>query len=117
MAGVTLAIQAYAIENQMHWQTMVFTVLSLSQLGHVMAIRSDRESLFQQGIFSNSNLFINVILTTLLQMAVIYFPPANEVFRTEPLSVNELLICFGASAIVFGAVEVEKWVKRSKVIR
>ena len=28
---------------------MVFTVLTLSQLGHVLAIRSERESLFSQG--------------------------------------------------------------------
>src|SRR5690606_31016555 len=44
MAGVTLGTQAWAIQNNnTHWQTMVFTVLSVSQLGHVLAIRSDRE--------------------------------------------------------------------------
>ena len=32
---------------------MTFTVLALSQLGHVLAVRSERESLFQQGLFSN----------------------------------------------------------------
>ena len=40
MAGVSLITQAYAIHlASAHWQTMVFTVLTLSQMGHVLAIR------------------------------------------------------------------------------
>ncbi|HEX2533079.1 MAG TPA: cation-translocating P-type ATPase, partial [Chitinophagaceae bacterium] len=42
MAAITLGTQAWAINNAgTHWQTMVFTVLSLAQLAHVFAIRSD----------------------------------------------------------------------------
>ncbi len=112
MAGVTLGVQAWAINNEVeHWQTMVFTVLALTQLGHVMAIRSEREFLVKQGIFSNMPLVGAVLLTILLQMGVIYLPFANEIFKTNPLTVNELAICFGASAIVFHAVEMEKLIK------
>ena len=54
MAGVCLATQAYAIHLAMpHWQTMVFTVLTLSQMGNVLAIRSEHDSLFRQGLFTN----------------------------------------------------------------
>ena len=42
---------------------MVFTVLCFTQLGHVLAIRSERESLFTQGVFSNKPLFGAVVLT------------------------------------------------------
>ncbi len=112
MAGVTLGMQAWAIQDDnAHWQTMVFTVLSISQLGHVLAIRSDREFLYKQGLLSNPMLLGAVLLTLLLQLAVIYLPFANQIFKTEPLSFNELLICIGASAIVFHAVEAEKWIK------
>jgi Ca2+-transporting ATPase len=112
MAGITLATQAWAIDKGLsHWQTMVFTVLSLSQLGHVLAIRSDREFLYKQGIFSNLPLLGAVLLTCLLQLAVIYLPVANDIFRTQPLSIQELMISIGASAILFHAVELEKWVK------
>lgn len=90
---------------------MVFTVLSLSQLGHVLAIRSDREFLYKKGVFSNIPLLGAVVLTCGLQLIVIYLPIANEIFKTQPLSIRELLICMGASALLFHAVELEKWVK------
>ena len=113
MAGVTLSAQAWAIHNKLeHWQTMVFSILAFSQLGHVMAIRSERQFLFQQGLLSNIPLLGAVLLTVLLQMAVIYLPFANKLFKTEPLSLNELLICFAASALVFHAVELEKYIRK-----
>jgi P-type Ca2+ transporter type 2C len=113
MAGVTLGIQAWAIDDKdSHWQTMVFTVLSLSQLGHVIGIRSEKQFLFQQGLFTNMPLIGAVLLTFLLQMGVIYLPFANEIFKTQPLTLMEIIICIGASSIVFHAVELEKWIKK-----
>lgn len=112
MAGVTLSTQAWALYHEKaHWQTMVFTVLSLSQLGHVLGIRSDRTFLFQQGLFSNLPLLGAVLLTFILQMGVIYIPYMNTVFKTHPLSLNEIGNCIMLSVIVFLAVEIEKWVK------
>jgi Ca2+-transporting ATPase len=113
MAGITLGTQAWAIhEENTHWQTMVFTVLSLAQLGHVFAIRSDYEYIFRIGIFSNPLLLASIVLTFLLQLGVIYLPFANEVFKTQPLTMNELLSCIGVSSIFFFAVEAEKWIKK-----
>lgn len=112
MAGITLAVQAYALNTgDENWQTMVFTVLSLSQLGHVLAIRSEREFIYQKGIFSNLPLLGAITLTFILQLAVIYLPFANKVFKTQPLSIEELALCIIASGVVFHAVEFEKWVK------
>ena len=39
---------------------------------------------------------------------------ANELFKTQPLSLSELLICIGLSVIVFHAVEAEKLVKKMR---
>lgn len=112
MAAATIGTQKWAISQGIeHWQTMVFTVLSLSQLGHVLAIRSDRRFLYQQGIFSNMLLLGSVLLTFGLQMAVIYLPFMNEIFKTQPLSLFELAISLAMSAVVFHAVELEKWIK------
>ena len=113
MAGVTLGTQAWSIHHNLdHWQTMVFTVLSLSQLGHVLAVRSDRTFLYRQGILSNVPLISSVLFTFILQLGVIYLPFMNEIFKTAPLTLDELGICVGASIIVFHAVELEKFIKR-----
>jgi Ca2+-transporting ATPase len=115
MAATVLGTQAwYLSTGAAHWQTMVFTVLCLSQLGHALAIRSERASLFTQGILSNIYLFIAVLLTFLLQMGTIYLPPLNAVFRTAPLSAVELTAALGISAVPFLAVEGEKWLMRRR---
>jgi Ca2+-transporting ATPase len=117
MAAVTLLTQAWAIHTgDAHWQTMVFTVLTLSQMGHVLAIRSERESLFQQGILSNTPLLGAVALTFLLQLGTIYLPAAHDIFRTEALTLNELLLCLALSSVVFFCVEIEKLLARRGVI-
>lgn len=113
MAAITLGTQSWAIHNQLeHWQTMVFTVLSLSQLAHVFAIRSAREFLFNHGLFSNPKLLFTVAITFVLQLAVIYLPSLNHIFRTQPLSLKELGICIAMALAVFHAVELEKLVKK-----
>ncbi|WP_424187920.1 cation-translocating P-type ATPase [Sulfuricurvum sp.] len=113
MGFVAIFTQAWAIEtNHGHWQTMVFTVLCLSQMGHVLAIRSDTESIFSQGLLSNKPLLGAIALTFVLQMATIYLPFLNPIFNTEPLSMNELIVTLLLSSVVFIAVEIEKWVKR-----
>ena len=113
MAGMVLVVQGWSIAGEnAHWQTMVFTVLCLTQLGHVLAIRSEKQSLFTIGIFSNKYLLAAVALTFLLQMATIYVPLLNPIFKTVPLTANELLFCIAWSALVFVAVEIEKAVKR-----
>ncbi len=113
MAGVSLVAQAWAYHTgSAHWQSMVFTVLTLAQMGHVLAIRSERDSLFTLGLFSNVPLLGAVLLTFGLQMAILYVHPLQMVFRTAPLSAEELLICFGLSTVVFVSVEIEKWMFR-----
>ena len=113
MAGLTLVTQAWAYHHgSAHWQTMAFTVLTVSQLGHVLAIRSEKESLFSIGLFSNLPMAVAVIVTFMLQMATIYAPSLNPIFKTEPLSMSELAICLALSSVVFIAVEIEKWLIR-----
>jgi Ca2+-transporting ATPase len=93
------------------WQTMVFTTLTLSQMGHALAVRS-RESLFKVGLLSNKALLGAVVLTFVLQLAVIYVPFLQNLFKTEALSAGELLLSLVLSTVVFWGVELEKWLMR-----
>jgi Ca2+-transporting ATPase len=115
MAGITLSLQAWAIHiGDAHWQTMVFTMLCFLQLGQVLAIRSERESLFTQGVFTNKPLLLSIAATIGFQLCAIYVPTLNPVFKTQPLSAFELLSVLGLSSIGFFAAETAKWIKRSQ---
>jgi Ca2+-transporting ATPase len=109
MAGLALAVQAGAIDQGWHWQTMVFTVLAFMQLSHAMAVRSERESTFRLGFTTNMPLLITVIATAIIQLALIYVPLLQPIFETETLGLNELLVVLLIAPIPFLAVEVEKW--------
>lgn len=117
MGLVSLFTQAWAIRTgHENWQTMVFTVLCLSQMGNVLAIRSEKESLFSQGLLSNMPLFGAFILTFALQMATIYIPFLNPIFKTKPLTVGELMTTLLLSSVVFFAVETDKFLRRKRRI-
>lgn len=110
MGLVSLGVGYYfwSIGNP-NWQTIVFTTLTLSQMGNALALRSERESLFKIGLLSNKSLLNAVLLTLALQLAVIYVPFLQSVFKTNSLSGAELGISLVLSTIVFWGVEINKW--------
>lgn len=113
MALIVIALQVWAVsENEGHWQTLVFTTLCFAQLSHVLAIRSERESLFHQGILSNKPLLGAVALTFGLQLMIVYVPLFHPIFKTEPLTFKEILLCLALSSVIFIVVEIEKFFRR-----
>ncbi len=100
-------------EKIRRWRTMIFVVITLSQMGNVLAIRSLTDSLFRIGFFSNPLMVGAVTLTFVLQFALVYIPPLQGLFHTTALDLPDLLICLGLSAVVFWAVEIHKaWNRR-----
>ena len=95
-----------------HWQTFLFTTVTLSQMAHVMAIRSERQSLFQIGLMSNKALLGAVSITVILQLALVYIPALQVFFKTSSLPMADLALAIALSSIVFIAVEIEKWLMR-----
>jgi P-type Ca2+ transporter type 2C len=94
------------------WQTMVFTTLALLQLGHALAVRSERESLFTLGPWSNPLLLAAVAGTFAVQLLIVYLPVLQGLFDTEPLSPVQVAVVLTASTVAFIAVEIEKWARR-----
>lgn len=97
-----------------HYRTMIFTILAGLQMGHCLAIRSHRRSLFSMGLRSNLALTGAVALTLMLQVALVYTPFLQKFFQTVPLSVSDLIVCIVMSSVVFWAVELEKLCVRWK---
>jgi Ca2+-transporting ATPase len=116
MGAVSLVAGLWALNTGRTetWQTIIFTTLTLAQMGNVLAIRSNHYSLFQIGILSNKPLLGAVLLTFVLQMAVVYVPFLQEIFNTRPLPLADLLVSFAFSTIVFISVELFKWFRRLK---
>ncbi len=90
------------------WKTMVFTTLCLAQMGHAIAIRSNTQLTLELNPLSNVFVWGAVIVTTILQLMLIYVPPLRDFFGTHYLSGFELLVCFGFSALMFVWIEMEK---------
>jgi Ca2+-transporting ATPase len=96
------------------WQTMLFTVLTISQMFHVLAIRQERESLFKIGLFSNKLLLGAVILTILLQFALIYVPFLQNIFDLQALDLSHIVIAFVISSAIFWLIEAQKLFARRR---
>jgi Ca2+-transporting ATPase len=118
MAAIALGAEAWAWRGGVaEWQTLVFTMLCFMQLGHVLAIRSEETSLFAQGLTTNRPLAAAVLLTVVLQLAVVYVPALNVIFKTVPLTLGQLAGAVGAAVAIFAVVELEKWVRRRAAAR
>jgi Ca2+-transporting ATPase len=102
--------------NDPIWQTMIFTTLTSSQMAHILAIRSERRSLFKAGLFSNKPLLAAVCLTIALQLALLYVAGLRQVFRTTALSPVDLAATAAFAAVIFCAVELEKHFLRRKTV-
>jgi magnesium-transporting ATPase (P-type) len=94
-------------------RTIAFTVLAITQMFAVMAIRAgDKASFFQVWFRRNRLLFFAVVLTAVLQLAVIYVPFLQNAFNTSPLSPLELFVAFALASVVLFGVEIEKLLTR-----
>jgi len=113
IGGLSILGQAWAYSGGSgHWQTVVFTVLTFSQLMHVLAIHSEHESVLSRGSWKNRPLLGAVLLTVALQLVVIYVPLFQRIFNTAPLNATELAVCAGLPVLVLVAVEIEKLLVR-----
>ena len=96
-------------ENEAYWRTMVFTTLTLAQMGNALAIRSNVDSIFNIGLLSNRLMIVAVLTTFVLQLALVYVGFLQRFFETTALNVVDLLAALIASSVVFMAVEIRKW--------
>jgi Ca2+-transporting ATPase len=107
-AVIVIGLMLYASGHSgEHWKTMVFTTLCLAQMGHALSARSDLP-LLQVAPFSNPWLIWAVVLTTGLQLLLLYVPALSGFFGTTALSASDLGICIGFSLLFFLYLELEK---------
>jgi Ca2+-transporting ATPase len=97
------------------WQTLLFTTLIFAQLALALEVRSETNSLFHIGLFSNPPMVWAILTVLVLQMAVIYVPFLQNIFGTHPLDLGGLGIAAGAGLVVLVGAEIWKWVLRRRM--
>lgn len=105
-------------EGLVRARTAAFIVLSCSQLFHSFNCRSMTESLLKLGIFTNKKLVLAAGISFLLQMAAVYLPFAQKIFKTEPLGVPDWFFIIAVSSFPLWAMESVKLLnKKGNFIR
>ncbi|HEX6136958.1 MAG TPA: HAD-IC family P-type ATPase, partial [Casimicrobiaceae bacterium] len=94
-------------------QTMGFTTLVFFSLFAVFTSRSEDESAFV-GLFSNGWLWGAVLLSLLLQAAVVYAPFLQLAFSTAALSAGDWLRCAAMGSTVLWLREASKLIARAR---
>jgi len=88
-------------------QTMAFTTLVLFSLFTVFNARSDERSAFAD-LFTNAWLWSAVLLSLVLQAAVLYVPFLQRAFSTVPLGAGDWLLCAAVASSVLWLRELSK---------
>ncbi len=103
--------KGYSIEKA---RTIAVTTMVFFQFFQAWNSRSERESIFRISLISNPFLFYTMGAAFLAQLAFVYVPALQWVFRTEPILMNEWLQILMISATVIIVIEIDKWIRRKK---
>jgi potassium/sodium efflux P-type ATPase len=93
-------------------RTVAVTTMVFFQFFQAWNSRSEHRSVFRINPLSNPFLFYSMVAALLAQIAVIYVPALQWVFRTEPLTGAEWVRIVLVALTVVVAVEVDKAIRR-----
>ncbi|MDP6924410.1 MAG: cation transporting ATPase C-terminal domain-containing protein [Candidatus Scalindua sp.] len=96
-------------------RTAALTTMVFFQFYQALNCRSETESIFRMNPMSNPFLFYAMIAALFAQLAVLYVPALQWIFRTVPLTMTEWLEVGLVTVTVVIAVEIDKWIRRKKL--
>lgn len=99
IATAVLAVGVWAHAAGRPWQSMVFVVLGLAQLGVALAVRSRRPGGGRATGPGNPGLFWAVALSAVLQLAGVLVAPLRDLLGTDPLTTADLLVCAAVAVL------------------
>jgi magnesium-transporting ATPase (P-type) len=93
-------------------RTATFTLLAVCEWFNVLNCRSETQSALTLAVFRNRALVLGIVLSNLLQAAVVFLPALNKTFHTVPLPLSEVLIIGAVGSCVLWVEEARKWLAR-----
>lgn len=106
------ALAAEGTKGYAEATTMMLAGVVFSQMGMVLNNRTDYESVFKRGLFSNRYINAGLIIEVVILLAIIYVPFLNGIFNTAPISLIEWLYLICIPFIVFAVEELRKMILR-----
>ena len=94
--------------------TMMLVGVVFAQMGMVMNNRTESESVFKRGIFTNKYINLGLVVEFLILIAIIYIPILNNVFNTAPIGMIEWLYALPIPFVVFAIEELRKKIIRNR---
>ncbi|XP_026225609.1 calcium-transporting ATPase type 2C member 1 [Anabas testudineus] len=92
--------------------TMTFTCFVFFDMFNALSSRSQTRMVHEMGLCSNRTFCFAVLASIMGQLLVIYFPPLQNIFQTESLSIFDLLFLVGLTSSVCVVSEIIKKVER-----
>lgn len=92
--------------------TLVFATIVFAQIGNGLSCRSQRESLFAIGIFTNRYYVVGVGIQMVVLILLIFAPPLKSIFGTEPFDPTYWWAVVSVTFIILIVEEVRKRIMR-----
>lgn len=110
MAVGTLLVLSYGLQtgSLAHATTLAFNTFVLFQIVNVFNARAEQGSTFKQHFFNNRLLWLALSGVLGLQVLVIHWPPAEMLFRTTALTVQDWLLTCGVAVSILVLEELRK---------
>lgn len=94
--------------------TMSLAAIVFCQIGAVFNCRTEKQSVFKIGLFSNKRVNLGIVVEIILIVLLVYLPPLQKVFHTAPLGIADWLILCIWPPIVLLVEEIRKAFLRRK---
>jgi Ca2+ transporting ATPase len=102
------------IYNDPRASTVSLSILVVIEMLNALSAISENESIFVMPPWKNGYLIISVIMSLLINIAIIYIPPAAFIFNVAPLSSQEWMAVLVFSFPILLLEEILKWFGRQQ---
>jgi len=94
--------------------TMTFAAIVAAQVGNIFACRTDRESVFRAGLFSNPHVWLGIAAELALLLALVLVPPLRDIFGLALLAFAEWSVLLALPPAMLALEEGRKWLVRKR---
>ena len=94
--------------------SMALAAIVFSQIGNVFNCRTERQSVFKVGLFSNRQVNFGIVFEIVLIAVLVYLPLLQPIFHTGPLDLSDwLLLCVWPPVILLIEEARKAWVRKN----